>query len=150
MVFAVGAASSFVGALAAERVTRRLGAARTMLVGLLLYAASTALIPVIPGFGLLGWLLMIGHQLGDAGEVAYAVNHVSLIQATVPGERLGRVTGAFEFAGVVAMLVGTAIGGLLGEVLGLRSALVGATAFATLAALSLLRLPAARAAESLR
>ena len=90
MVFAVGAASSFVGAFAAERATRRFGAARTMLVGLLLYAASTALIPLIPGFG------------------------------------------------------------LLGELLGLRSVLVGATAFPTLAALSLLRLPAARAAESLR
>lgn len=144
MVFAVGAVSSFVGALAAERATRRFGPARTMVVGLLLYAASTALIPLIPTFGLLGWLLMIGHQLGDGGEVAYAVNHVSLIQATVPGERLGRVTGAFEFAGVGAILVGTALGGLLGEVLGSRGTLLTATGFATLAALSLLRLPGPR------
>jgi len=150
MVFSVGALSSFVGALAAERATRRFGAARTMLVGLLLYAVSTALIPVIPGFGLLGWLLMIGHQLGDGGEVAYAVNHVSLVQATVPGEQLGRVTGAFEFTGVGAMLLGTAVGGVLGETIGLRGTLFVSTGFATLAAFSLLRLPALRTEGSLR
>jgi MFS family permease len=147
MVFAVGAASSFFGAFAAERATRRWGVKRTICAGLMLYAASTALIPLIPAFGLLGWLLMIGHQLGDGGEVAYAVNHVSLVQATAPAELLGRVTGAFEFAGVGAMLLGTALGGLLGDTLGPRGTLALASAFAWLAALWLLRMPrTARAA----
>jgi len=150
MVFAVGAVSSFVGALAAKRANRRFGPRRTMLAGLLLYAASTALIPMIPAFGLLGWLLMIAHQLGDGGEVAYAVNHVSLVQLTTPSEVLGRVTGAFEFAGVGAMLLGTALGGALGESLGLRATLVFAAGFATLAALSLIRLPASLGEERLR
>ena len=150
MVFAVGAASSFVGALAAKRANRRFGPRRTMLAGLLLYAASTALIPMIPAFGLIGWLLMIAHQLGDGGEVAYAVNHVSLVQLTAPPELLGRVTGAFEFAGVGAMLLGTALGGALGESIGLRETLTLAAAFATLAALSLIRLPVSQGEGSLR
>jgi MFS family permease len=144
MVFAVGAGSSLLGAILARRVTERLGTRRTMITGLAIYAASTLLVPIIPEAGVAGWALLVGHQLGDGGEVTYSVNHVSLRQANTPPELLGRVNGAFEFAGVGAMLLGTALGGVLGEWAGLRATLLVSSGFALAAALWLLGLPASR------
>ena len=148
MVFAVGAVSSFLGAVAAEHATRRFGAGRTMVAGLVLFAAGSALIPLIPTFGLLGWVLMVAHQLGDGGEVAWAVNHVSLVQLHAPPEMLGRVNGALEFASVGAMLAGTALAGAVGDAVGARGIVWLAVAFAALAAIALLRLPGVEPPEA--
>lgn len=55
------------------------------------------------------------------------MNAVSLRQAVTPGRLLGRVHWTFAFAILGAMLLGTGVGGALGEAFGLRATLgVGA------------------------
>lgn len=141
MVFAVGAASSFAGAMVAERATLRFGPRRVMVGGLLFAAALAALIPLVPGATFVGWAFLVGHQLGDGGVVAFGVNEVSLRQSETPPERLGRVNGSFEFGTFAAMLLGTALGGVLGETAGLRPTLWAAVAASFAACLPLLRAP---------
>lgn len=120
MIFAVGATSSFVGALGAGRMTSVLGAGRAMCLGLGLYAASTLLLPLAPGASLLAATIVVLQQLGDGAEVLFRVNQVSLRQQLTPDEILGRVHASQRFLSSVAMLVGVALGGVLGEQFGLR------------------------------
>ncbi|MEN8182939.1 MAG: MFS transporter [Myxococcota bacterium] len=134
-IFAVGAASSFAGALAVAPTSRRLGLGNAMAGGLVLVCLTMALLPFAPGATLLGVLLLVLHQLGDGAEVVFQVNAVSLLQATTPHRMLGRVNGTFHFSALGAMLLGTALGGALGETLGLRATLlVGAVGVGVAAA----------------
>jgi Na+/melibiose symporter-like transporter len=125
-IFAIGAGSSVVGALVARRAMLRLGLGNAMWGGLALVAVTMGLLPFAPGAAL-GLLFLALHQLGDGFEVVFSVNAVSLRQAVTPRRVLGRVNGTFEFATLGAMLLGTGVGGALGEALGLRATLgVGA------------------------
>jgi len=141
MIAAVGAGSSFVAAVLVGRVTRTLQPGYTMILGGVVLAASTLLIPLVPSAGFLGVAMLVAHQLGDGGDVLYEVNAVSLRQAITPNALLGRVNGGFEFAESSAMLLGTALGGALGEVLGLRPTLFVAAGIAFLSPLVLLASP---------
>jgi MFS family permease len=125
-IFAIGAGSSLVGALFARRAMLRLGLGNALWGGLALVAVTMGLLPFAPGAAA-GLLFLALHQLGDGFEVVYSVNAVSLRQAVTPRHFLGRVNGSFEFATLGAMLLGTGVGGVLGETLGLRATLgVGA------------------------
>ena len=54
---------------------------------------------------------------------AFDVVSVSIRQATVDDRLLGRVSASYHVLAMAAMLVGTAVGGLVAETLGLRAAL---------------------------
>jgi Na+/melibiose symporter-like transporter len=124
LIFAVGAGSSFVGALAAERATARFGLGRVLWSGLALAGLATLLLPLAPAASLVGALCLVAHQLGDGAAVVHQVSDVSLRQSVTPGRVLARVNGTFHFAALGSMLLGTLVGGALGEALGLRAALV--------------------------
>jgi MFS family permease len=127
MIFAVGGASSFVAALAAPRIADAAGVGRTIVTGYACAAAALLLLPLAPGATATGVALLLAHQLaGDFSEVCYGVTAVSLRQQVAPRELLGRVNGSFRVAQLGSALAGTALGGLLGETLGLRAALVSA------------------------
>jgi len=129
LIFAVGGASAFVAALAAPRIADAFGTGPTIVVAYGCAAAALLLLPLAPGPTLVGAALLVAHQLaGDFSEVVYGVSAVSLRQAVAPRERLGRVNGSFRFAELGAALVGTGLGGVLGETLGLRTAIVCAVA----------------------
>ncbi len=124
MVFAVGAVSSFGGAVLAERAGRRVGAGPSMSVGLGLAGAAILLLPFAPSASALGLGLLIAHQLGDGADVLYDVNERSVRQRIVAGDRLGRVSGALRFGELGAMLLASAVGAFVAEAFGLRAALV--------------------------
>jgi MFS family permease len=132
LIFAVGAGSSFAGALAAERAAARFGLGRVLWGGLALAGFATLALPLAPGAGLAGVLCLVVHQLGDGAAVVHQVSDVSLRQSVTPHHVLARVNGTFHFAALGAMLVGTLVGGALGESLGLR-AVLGIGAAGTLA-----------------
>jgi Na+/melibiose symporter-like transporter len=124
LIFAVGAGSSFVGALAAGRATARFGLGRVLWGGLALAGVATLALPLAPGASLVGALCLVAHQLGDGAAVIHQVSDVSLRQSVTPDRVLARVNGTIHFAALGAMLLGTLVGGALGESLGLRAALV--------------------------
>jgi len=128
LVFSVGAVSSFGGALFAARASRRLlGPGPAMASGLALAAAAILLLPLAPAASAAGLALLIAHQLGDGADVLYDVNERSVRQSVVAADRLGRVTGTLRVGELGAMLLGSALGGWIGETLGLRATLgVGA------------------------
>jgi len=124
MVFALGAVSSFVGAVVTERISRRIGSGRAMILGSALFSLSILVLPLAPGVGLVGLAVLSFNQLGDGFEVLFDVNQASLRQRITPQDILGRVTGSIQFATSTAMLLGVAVGGVLGEALGLRATIV--------------------------
>jgi MFS family permease len=132
-IFAIGAVSSLAGALVARRAMLRLGLGGALWGGLALVAVSMGLLPFAPG-ATVALLFLALHQLGDGFEVVFDVNAVSLRQAVTPGVFLGRVNGTFEFATLGAMLLGTAVGGAVGEAFGLRATLAAGAAGMALAA----------------
>ena len=126
LIAAVGGISSLVGALIATRTSRRIGVGPSILLGLTLFTLGNLLIPLAPaGSAALAIVFLVGQQLiGDLGATLEEITELSLLQATVPNEVLGRVNSAYDFLTHLALLVGTVGAGLIGEWIGLRQALV--------------------------
>jgi predicted MFS family arabinose efflux permease len=135
MVFALGAVSSFMGAVVVERISRHIGNGRTMILGNVLFGLSILVLPLAPGVGWIGLAVLVFNQLGDGFEVLFDVNQASLRQRITPQGLLGRVTGSIQFGTSAAMLLGVATGGVLGETVGLRGTLVAAGCASLLGAL---------------
>jgi len=120
-IWAVGGISSLIGAMAAARVTRRLGIGPAMIGGLLLFGISMSLIPLAQGATLAAAGLLIMQQLfGDGAATIYQINHVSLRQAITPERLLGRVNASAQFLGLGGTLAGSLLGGLMGGMVGVR------------------------------
>ncbi len=141
LIFAVGAASSFAGALVAERATARFGLGRVLWGGLALAGLATLLLPLAPAASRVGALCLVAHQLGDGAAVVHQVSEVSLRQSITPPRALARVNGTVHFAALGGMLLGALVGGVLGESLGLRPTLVTGAAGTLAGALVIARSP---------
>jgi MFS family permease len=133
MIWAVGGVSSFVGAALSPRFTRRVGAGRMMLIGLLTWTFTMGIITLAHGPTLLSALIMILQQLGDGVYVSYEINNLSFRQGVVEPNLLGRVNATMRILTLGSSLVGALMGGGLGELLGLRPTL-GIGALGTLIA----------------
>ena len=142
MIWAVGGISSFLGAVAAARTTRRFGIGPAMVFGLLLMGISQLFIPLAEGATLVAALLLIAQQLtGDGAFTIYEINQVSLSQSVAPERLLGRVNASMQFIGLGATFAGSLLGGVLGETLGVRTTLVLGACGTLLAALWLVLSP---------
>ncbi len=142
MIWAVGGISSFLGAVAAARTTRRFGIGPAMVVGLLLMGISQLFIPLAEGATLVAALLLIAQQLtGDGAFTIYEINQVSLSQSVAPERLLGRVNASMQFIGLGATFAGSLLGGVLGETIGVRTTLVLGACGTLLAALWLVLSP---------
>ncbi|HLV98933.1 MAG TPA: MFS transporter [Ktedonobacterales bacterium] len=144
-LFALGGISAFLGALLAERLTRRWGVGRSLLSGLLLSGLATLLIPLAAGPLLVVLGLLAASQLfGDGAATIYEINQTSLIQAMVPDRVQGRINASKRFIEWAAMLLGLLVGGLLGQTIGLRPTLFVAASGWLLSGLWLLFSPVRR------
>ena len=124
VLFAVGGVASFFGAVWAGSVERHLGLGPTLIVSFFITSATVLLVPLAAGPFLLVVLMVGLPQLADATAVIYQIHEESLIQSTVPDESLGRVTSCLRVVGWTAMLLGTIVGGILGETIGPRGAML--------------------------
>lgn len=143
MTFAVGGVSSFFGALLARRSADRFGLGPSMWGGLLLMGVSMLFIPLAQGATAVALGLLVAQQLvGDGGATVFEVNQVSLRQSVTPERMLGRVNAAIRLTSLAAMLLGSLIGGVMGEMLGLRATLVAGAAAVFLAVVWIIASPA--------
>jgi predicted MFS family arabinose efflux permease len=119
--------TALAGASLADRVVARFRPGPTLVGCLLLTNLALLTVPLAAG-PLLAIILFVGAgQLADAPAVVYEIAESSVIQSAAPAALIGRVVASHGFVASCAMLGGTVVGGLLGELLGARGAmLVGA------------------------
>ncbi|WP_329080518.1 MFS transporter [Streptosporangium sp. NBC_01469] len=137
LILTLGNAGALLGAMVNARVVRTLGLGPT-LVG----AALLAVLPILliasagPGAGSLLVSVAIGLML--AGISVYNINQISLRQAITPTELQGRMNASMRFAVWGTLPLGAAIGGVLGDVFGVRPMLWVLGSLAALVCLPLL------------
>jgi MFS family permease len=135
VVFAVGGVASFAGTLLVGRVTRRYGLGRVIIGASALTLLLGLSVPL--AFGPV-WLLaafLVAQQLSDGFATIAIVDQASLLQAITPDAIQGRVHGAIRLISSVTVLLGIALGGILGELIGARGALFVASGIEALAVL---------------
>ena len=99
-----------------------------MVVGLVVGGFAMVLPPLARGAGASSVALLVAHQLiGDGALTIYFINSVTLVQTVTPHPVLGRVNASLRFLGHSSTLLGLLVGGLAGQLVGLRpTMLVGA------------------------
>jgi len=117
LLFSAGAVGSIIGGLLATRISRRLGPGRALLTavgvsGLLYFGVA-----LTSNAYLVGLFGAVGSMLG----IVWNVITVSLRQAIIPDELLGRVNSVYRFLGWGMMPVGAAVGGAVASAFGLRA-----------------------------
>jgi predicted MFS family arabinose efflux permease len=144
MIWAVGGISSFLGAAFAPRISRRLGSGPAMVLGMGVFGLCSFFVPLASGATLLSAAFLIVAQLGDGFYILYEINLVSLRQSITPEQILGRVNASTQFINLGATLIGSLVGGLLGQAAGVRPILVMGTCFTLLSAAALALSPIRR------
>jgi len=104
------------GALSAARLRRRLGERRC----LILDPAGIVLFLTVPALGGGPWPIGLSAFLAGFGAILWSVVVAGYFQATVPAQRLGRVSTAYRWIGWAAYPAGAALSGAAAEWLGYR------------------------------
>ncbi|MFD7866740.1 MFS transporter [Streptomyces sp. NPDC059783] len=140
VIIAAGSIGAFGGALSAGRLGERLGTGRAMVFGMLVASAATLLLPLAPGSGsTTGQVLLgAGYVLNGFGIAVFNIHSITLRQATVPPELIGRVSATFRFLTWAVIPLGGLLGGLLAAAAGPRTALALTAGGLTAAALAFL------------
>lgn len=124
-VMGTGAVGALLGALVAERAARVLGLGRAILASMALACVAPLLIPLVRGpLPVVIALLVAAFFVNGIGLAMSNVHVVSLRQAVTAPHLLGRMNASYRFFVYGAIPLGSLFGGLLGEHLGVRSALL--------------------------
>ncbi|MGW1378470.1 MFS transporter [Streptomyces sp. NPDC002446] len=145
-LIAIAGTGGVAGAFVARPVADRIGTARATLLFELGLPALALLIPLTTGGpGLL--LFVTGGFCVSAGVVAGNVIKASFQQRYCPPDLLGRLTASTAFLSYGTIPLGALLGGVLGTVLGIRTAMAITTAGVPLAALILFFSPIRRSRD---
>jgi predicted MFS family arabinose efflux permease len=135
-IFAVGSVGFLVGSLLPERAARWIGVGPATAAAVALLGASDLLVPLAGGsLWLVVPLLTAAQFFFGIGLTIFNVNQTSLRQAIVPAHLLGRASATGRVMAAALVPLGALLGGLLGEVIGLRPTLALAAGGELLAAL---------------
>ncbi|NED94476.1 MFS transporter [Phytoactinopolyspora alkaliphila] len=134
LVVAVGSIAVVIGAAATPRLSRRFGSARIIWLSLAVTGPVAVLGPLAqPGWWVL--LIVVGGAAGELGQIVYAITSLSLRQRLCPGHILGRVNATMRFLIMGVFPLGALVGGMLGELAGLRVTLFVSQGLIVLSAL---------------
>jgi MFS family permease len=134
----LGGIGALLGAFTASRLVRHFGLGKT-LIGARLLSAVSLLTPLAGGPMVVTIaMLMSGQLVGDFGLEIYSINEVSLRQAIVPDQLLGRVNASAQFLVGGVGPIGALLAGLLGVVIGMRPTLLIAASLSWLISCMLL------------
>lgn len=134
LVMAAGGPGALLGATLATAITRRIGLGPAMIAGLVMAGAGILIIQLAHGPHVTTLLIMlVAIFLNGLGQPLYNVNQSGLRQAIVPARLLGRVQATLSVLAGAAAPIGAIIGGLTGQWLGTRTALLLAGAGAVAA-----------------
>jgi MFS family permease len=142
LAFGVGALGALVGAVLASRIARTIGTGRTIAVGVVLFSAPYALIPLASGPD---WaraaVLSVVEAISGFGIMLFDINLNALQTAVVHDDLRSRVSGAFSTVNYGIRPLGALVGGILGDVVGIGPTLVLAAAGGALSFLWLVGTP---------
>lgn len=120
VIFAVGGVSAFAGTLFVPWLARRWPVGRMLLVGMLVYDLGALTVPLASGPATLAVAVLIVGQSFDAAYTIYSVTRLSHFQRTTPDRMQGRLHATLRVVEGCATVVGLALGGILGQTLGVR------------------------------
>lgn len=127
-IFTAAAAGYLLGSLLPERVARRIGLGRAILLGIVLGAPCDLIIALATGSPPAAAAIAgAGFFLAGLTIPIYDVNQFSLRQATTPLRLQGRVNATMRTIIRGAVPLGALAGGLLAEPLGLRGVMLAST-----------------------
>jgi MFS family permease len=133
-VFSAGAVGALVGATTASRIGARIGYGPSVVVGSVLFPAPLVLFAVAGGSRpLVFTLLVAGEFLSSIGVMLFDVNGNSIQALLTPHRLRARVVGVHRTINYGVRPLGAVLGGLLGELIGLRPTLFIGAVGATLA-----------------
>lgn len=140
-LMAAASSGGVAGAFAARRVAARFGTARAILLCELVLPTLALLIPLST---VSPWFYLAGGFCVGVGVVAGNIIKATFYQSYCPPDLLGRLSATSSFVNYGTIPLGALLGGTLGELLGLRTALWITTAGVPLAGLILLFSPIRR------
>jgi MFS family permease len=119
------AVGALFGALLASRIGKALGLGRTLAVCIVAVSASPLLLLIPRNAGLVAMVLLIASWFGHGyGISIWNVNTITMRQALTPPRVLARMNATYRMLLFGALPVGAIAGGLLGDTMGLWSAMV--------------------------
>jgi len=117
LLFSAGAVGSILGSVFATRVIGTVGAGTALLTAVVVSGLAYFVVALTSNAYLVGVMGALGGFLA----IVWNVITVSLRQAIIPDELLGRVNSVYRFLGWGMMPIGAAVGGLVASAFGLRS-----------------------------
>ena len=120
VIFAVGGISAFAGTFFVPWLARRWPVGRILLAGMLIYDLGALTVPLASGPAALAVAVLIVGQSFDAAYTIYSVTRLSHFQRTTPDRMQGRLHATLRVVDGCATVVGLALGGILGQTLGVR------------------------------
>ena len=127
LAFAVGGAGFLAGTLLPGLIVRKLGFGSGIMAGLLVFSSSDLLVPLLAQTldrNLIFVVLVVAQFFFGLGLVMFNIGQVSLRQALTSDRYQGRMNATFSFIAGATVPLGGLLGGLLGESIGLRAALL--------------------------
>jgi predicted MFS family arabinose efflux permease len=123
LTIGVGGVGAFVGAFLAGPLVARYGLGATICGAILVSSAASVLLPLAAGPLVVALPIILLAQISDVARTVFSINELSLRQTITPDQLLGRMNATFNQLPMAAGLIGTLAGGVLGQTLGLRSAI---------------------------
>lgn len=121
VIAALGSCGALLGAMLAGRIMRWFGLGSTIIGAEFIGGIGVLLIPLASGSLIIAFpLLVTATFLTGLGTVVYNVNQVSLRQAVVPTQLQGCLNASIRFIVYGTIPLGSLLGGVLGEVFGVR------------------------------
>ena len=117
LLFSAGAVGSILGSVLATRIIRGVGAGKALMAAVAISGLAYFVVALTSNAYLVGVMGAIGGFLA----VVWNVITVSLRQAIIPDELLGRVNSVYRFLGWGMMPIGAAVGGVIASAFGLRA-----------------------------
>jgi MFS family permease len=117
LLLAAPAVGAFAGSFAVPAIERRLGRSTTLRSSLLTIFLLTAL----PALTTSGWVVGAGFAVAGFCTIVWNVITVSLRQRISPDHLLGRVNAGYRLLAWGSMPLGALMGGVLGELFGVRA-----------------------------
>jgi MFS family permease len=141
LTYTIGSLGAVVAAFFAAPVARRYGLGPSIIAGKLLIAIGAFLLPLAGGPMIVSVVILIASRLLGGGTIISNVNQVSLRQTVTPGRLQGRVNATNRFVTWATLPLGSLLGGLLADAIGLRPTLLVAAIGTTIAVLWLFLSP---------